>query len=123
MLPVDPPIIERWELPEGEFPDTIVIEGESFARAIRTQPYDGVIAQYRAMVPRNSAHLFVLNDGRWMIDHIDEYNPDMGYPLRHFIVDHPKGKGFLVAGAGLIGLAGAALYGESKKGNPNGNQP
>jgi len=122
MFPVDPPIIERWELPEGEFPETIVIDGDTFVRAVRQQGYEGVICQYRQAVPRNSAHLFVMKDGHWMIDHIDEYNPDMGFPVRHFVVDHPAGKGVLLAGAGLLGLGGAALYG-AKKEKTNGNEP
>lgn len=115
MIPVDPPIVESWELPEGEFPDVIEIDGKTFHRAIRQQGYDGVICQYREMVPRQSAHLFVMNNGTWQINHIDEYNPDMGYPVRHFIVDHPAGKGVLVAGAGLLGIGGATLVGAQKK--------
>ncbi len=117
MRKVDPPMIERWELPEGEFPEAITIDGMQFHRAIRKQPYEGVIEQYREAVPKNSAHLFVTNDGHWIIDHIDEYNPDLGFPVRHFIVDHPRGGSVLVAGLGVLGLAGSALVGLGEKNN------
>lgn len=117
MYPVDPPIVEPWEFPEGDFPDSIIIDGRVFHRAIRAQPYDGVIAQYREAVPRHSAHLLVY-PGQYVIDHVDEYNPDMGHPFRHFVKDHPRGKATIVTGAGLIGLAGAALFGEAKKKGP-----
>lgn len=115
MYKVEPPITDRWEFGD-EFPEAFELDGKVFELAIRKQPYDGVIAQYREAVPRDSAHLLVLNNGMWVIDHVDEYNPDRGHPLKHFIVDHPKGKGTLVAGAGLLGLAGAALVGTAQRG-------
>lgn len=107
---IEPPIQEVWTLGD-HFPESIEIEGTTFMRALRAQPYEGVIAQYREGVPRNSMHLLVMNDGSWVIDHVDEYNPDMGYPIRHFIVDHPAGKSLLVAGVGLVGVAGAVIAG------------
>lgn len=121
MYPVKPPITDVWEFDEP--PEAVEIDGKVFHRAIRAQPYEGVILQYREAVPRNSAHLLVKQDGYWIIDHVDEYNPDMGHPLRHFVVDHPKGQGTLVAGAGVIGLIGAALFGESRKEKKDGNEP
>lgn len=113
MYPVDPPLIGPWEF--SDFPDTIELEGKVFALAERSQPYEGVIAQYREMVPLESAHLFVTERGEWVIDHIDQYNPDMGYPLRHLVFDHPKGTGLLLMGAGVVGLAGSALAGIASK--------
>lgn len=113
MFPIDPPIREPW--PEQGFPDIIEIDGQTFARALRKQPYTGVIEQYRATVPRDSAHLLVLDDGTYQIDHVDEYNPDMGYPVRHWAVDHPKGIATLLLGGGALGLAGAAMYGKAKE--------
>lgn len=115
MYPIDPPIRERWLLDAGDFPEAIEIDGQVFTRAIRKQPYEGVIEQYRAAVPRDSAHLLVLEDGTYVIDHVDEYNPDMGAPLRHWVVDHPRGKATIVAGLGIAGVIGSALYGEAKK--------
>lgn len=116
MYPIEPAITGPWLLEPGDFPEVIEIEGQAFTRAIRKQPYEGVIEQYRAAVPRDSAHLLVLEDGSYLIDHVDEYNPDMGAPLRHWVVDHPRGKATIVAGLGVVGLVGSALYGEAKKG-------
>jgi len=115
MYKVDPPIIEKWELPEGEFPDSIEIEGRMFHRAIRKQPYEGIIEQYREAVPKESMHLLVTGDGRWIIDHVDEYNPDLGFPMRHFIVDHPRGSSLVVGGLGVLGVIGSTLVGLGEK--------
>lgn len=115
MYKLDPPITGVWEYGDT-FPDTFELDGQLFERSIRSAPYDGVVEQYRAAVPRDSVHLLVYEDGNWVIDHVDEYNPDRGHPVRHWIVDHPAGKGTVIAGAGVMGLIGAALYGESKKG-------
>lgn len=94
------PIYGDWSV--NDFPDRIEIDGQPFVRAIRKQPYSGVIEQYREEKPRDSMHLLVLDDGRWRIDHVDDYNPDMGHPVRHFLIDHPVGKVLLFTGAGLI---------------------
>jgi len=115
MRNIEPPIIEQWTY-DG-FPETIELEGTTFHRAIRKQPYEGVIEQYREMVPRQSMHLLVMGDGRWVIDHVDEYNPDMGHPVRHFLVDHPRGKSVLVAGFGVLGVLGSALVGLGEENN------
>ena len=111
MKRIEPAIIEKWELPSGEFPEFIEIAGTMFQRSVRSQPYEGVIEQYREMVPRDSMHLLVMQDGEFCIDHIDEYNPDMGYPLRHLIVDHPQGVAMVVAGVGTLGVLGSAMVG------------
>jgi len=113
MFPLEPPIRAPWSF--GDFPEAIEIDGQTFYRAVRKQPYDNVIEQYRAAVPRDSAHLLVLNDGSYIIDHVDEYNPDMGHPLRHWVVDHPRGMATIVLGAGALGLGASALYGQAKK--------
>ena len=114
---IEPPVVEPWDFAPGDFPDHIEIDGLVFNRAIRQQGYDGVICQYRQAVPRDSAHLLVLNDGRYVIDHIDSYNPDMGYPVRHFVVDHPMGKSVIVAGVGVLGVVGSVLAGLADKNN------
>jgi hypothetical protein len=111
MYPLDPPLSDTWMF-GNDFPDTFEIEGHTFHRAIRQQPYEGVICQYREAVPRDSMHLLVMNDGSYVIDHVDHYNPDMGAPVRHFLIDHPAGKPLLVAGVGILGVAGAAIFGK-----------
>lgn len=113
MHPLDPPIRAPWSF--SDFPDHIEIDGVVFNRAIRKQGYTGVIEQYRAATPRDSAHLLVLEDGTYQIDHVDEYNPDMGYPVRHWLVDHPRGVATVILGAGALGLGAAAVYGQVEK--------
>lgn len=111
MYLIEPPVSDVW--PHGQdFPDVFEIDGHTFHRAIRSQPYEGVICQYREAVPRDSMHLLVMNDGQYVIDHVDQYNPDMGFPVRHFLIDHPAGKPLLVAGVGILGVAGAAIFGK-----------
>jgi len=111
-FPIEPPEFGLWT--ERDFPQAVEIGGLTFARAIRRQPYKGVIAQYRQTVPRDSLHLMVLEDGNWVIDHADEYNPDMGHPVRHFIFDHPSAKPLILCGGGLIGLALAVKRGHTE---------
>jgi len=114
MYKIEPPLLGPWEY-GLEFPGSFELEGKTFERAIRAQGYDGVIAQYREAVPRDSAHLLVLDDGNWIIDHVDEYNPDRGHPVRHWIVDHPAGKGSVIAAVGVLGIAGSAIAGKMQK--------
>lgn len=116
MYKLDPPVYGKWQ--EEDFPDLVEIEGFIFEKAIRKQPYEGVIEQYRQACDRDSMHLLVTEDGDYLIEHIDEYNPDRGFPLRHFIYDHPKGPGTLLAGAGVAGIIGALVSGKKsgKKG-------
>ncbi len=70
------------------------MDGILFKRARWRGPAAGVVAQYRQAVATNSAHLDVLEDGTWRVDHYDEINPDWSAqaPLTHLIVDHPAGK-------------------------------
>jgi len=118
MVPLEAPLYGDWSLPS--FPNEIEIDGKVFHKAIRKQPYVGVIEQYREAVPRDSMHLVVLEDGQWMIDHVDAYNPDMGYPFRHFMIDHPIGKVFLFTGAGLISMGIAVKRGMTSKKEEDG---
>jgi hypothetical protein len=115
MYKLETPIYGEWlywvntgEGIEPDFPDAVEIDGVLFTRAERKQPYAGVLEQYREAVPRNSMHLMVLDDGYWIVEHVDEYNPDMGHPVRHFIKDHPFGKLLIFTGGGLI-MTGIAV--------------
>lgn len=98
-----------WNLPN--FPDRVRVDGRIFKRAGWKQPYPGVIAQYRADQPFNSEHLFVYSDRTFAIDHVDRFNPDHGYPIEHFLVDHPVGQ--VVLGGAIVGtifcVLGAAI--------------
>jgi len=49
--------------------------------------YPNVALQYRECTPTQSRHLFVHPDGSYTIDHIDDYNPDLGHSLHHFVFD------------------------------------
>lgn len=92
------------------FPESISVHGVTFEKAKWEQGYHGVIAQYREARARGSRHLFVYEDGQWAIDHVDQYNPDRGYPVEHFLVDHPVGQALtVVLGLGLVVGAGALL--------------
>lgn len=113
MLPLEVPEYGPWPL-EG-FPDALELGGVFYHRAIRKQWYRGVLEQYREAVPRDSAHLLVLDDGNWIVDHLDSYNPDMGYPVRHFLKDHPIGRGLIFTGTGLGMLAIAIQRGRIGK--------
>lgn len=112
-VPVDPPLSGDWPL--TSFPDSVTIDGTVFHRAMRRQPYEGVLEQYRAATPLYSAHLMVLDDGRWYIDHIDQYNPDMGHPVKHFFIDHPIGKVLVYTSGGIVGLGFAVMRGLNDK--------
>lgn len=92
---IDPPIVGRWP---GGSPELVELCGIRFRRARRwTQSYRGCVAQYREDVPRNSAHLLVLGDGTFRIDHRDAFNPDAS-PVSHFIADHPLGRAAMALG-------------------------
>jgi hypothetical protein len=84
-LPVDPPIRGKWT--SRSFPETVTLGGRVFQKAVWQWPRPGVVAQYRENVPESSRHLFVLQDGTFVIDHVDEANPDIGNPLAHFMND------------------------------------
>ncbi|MCW8134441.1 MAG: hypothetical protein KIT75_02080 [Planctomycetota bacterium] len=105
-LPV--PLSGYWPL--NSYPDEVLVNGRLFRKAQWRQPYDGVVEQYREAVARNSAHMKVYANGVWVIDHIDEDNPDMGRPIEHFLNDHPVGKTVKVVGIFALAflLVGAA---------------
>lgn len=114
MYSIDP-LYGDW--PFDDFPPVVEIDGQIFVKTIRKQPYSNVVEQYRQEVPRNSAHMLVLDDGHWIIDHVDEYNPDMGFPVRHFMIDHSAGRLLLYTSAGLVTMAIAVIRGSREKTN------
>lgn len=118
MYPVEP--AERGLWPYSDFPDAVEIDGNVFVKAIRKQPYAGVIEQYRQETPEDSAHLMVLESGIWVIDHVDEYNPDLGHPVKHFMVDHPIGRVLTYTAGGVVAMGLAIIAGKrsEKRGKP-----
>lgn len=96
------------------FPNEIRVGDRMFRRAEwREEKPGGVVDQYREAVAKNSQHLYVYGNGAWVVTHTDDVNPDIGdgtAPVRHFLADHPLGKGLLlVGGAVLAGVAIVAL--------------
>jgi hypothetical protein len=86
-IPVSPPLRGKWTA-KG-FPETVNLGSRVFKRAGWQRPIQGVVMQYRETSPTNSRHLFVLGDGTFVVDHVDEFNPDGpgGDPLAHFMAD------------------------------------
>lgn len=130
---IDPPLHGPFPL---ELPERIRIGFAVFARARWAQDKSGVVAQYREERPRHSMHLCVyragigdresardpdLADTRdpmldsfvYVIDHVDEVNPDAGLleAVGHLALDYAPGR---VAGSlalGAVVLAGAVGLG------------
>lgn len=100
---IDPAFQGQWPYPD--FPERVKIMGRPFRRARWRQPYDGVFEQYREETLGRSMHLKVRSDGSWIVDHLDEHNPDFGRPVEHFLSDHPAGK-FVKAVAPYIAVIG-----------------
>lgn len=98
---IAPPITGYWNL--NDYPPSVRVNGRVFSKAVFEQTYDGVVAQYREDVERNSQHLKVFANGTWRIDHVDDNNPDRGRPIQHFFSDHPLG------GVVAVGLAIGAV--------------
>jgi hypothetical protein len=81
MIPVRPALRGRWAL--DHFPPSVRLFGRIFRRAGFSWPKPGVVAQYREAVPQRSMHLVVYRNGNFMIDHLDEENPDGGRAMAH----------------------------------------
>ena len=99
------PLTGWWTL--SGFPEQVFLAGRRFLGARWKDEYPDVVEQYREAVPRNSMHLKISRDGRWVIDHIDEDNPDLGREIPHFFNDHAFGR-FLKAAGVVVGVAGCA---------------
>lgn len=82
---LDKPLVGKFPGELTNPPDSIRIRG---ARYIRTKGIarHGAELQYREDTPRNSAHLYVLPTGRYVIDHRDAVSPEHSV-LRHFVAD------------------------------------
>lgn len=98
------PIAGWWTL--QEFPERVAAGGRTFRLARWKQGYPGVVEQYREEVERYSMHMKVYANGYWVIDHIDEDNPDLGRELPHFFNDHPVGKAAKWVGTGAAVVGG-----------------
>lgn len=79
----------RGDWPYQGLPHRVTLAGRLFERARFFLPYPGVVGQYRETKPHDSAHLFVLENGRFVVPHIDEANPDLGpgLMLEHAVRD------------------------------------
>jgi hypothetical protein len=99
--------------PYSGTPDQVQLAGRRFQLATFRFYRSGVTAQYREAVPTSSLHLLVLDDGTYLVDHQDDFNPDgpQGSPLQHLVKDFiPSRAGFFVlAGLALAGLALVAV--------------
>jgi hypothetical protein len=105
-IPVEPHVYGTW--PFTNFPPQVSLNGQTFTRARWASPfYSGVVAQYRQAVPTDSQHLMIYDDGSFLIDHVDEANPDQGLVLQHAALDLGGplaiGLGMLGFGVGLVG--------------------
>ena len=95
----------------AELPDRVRLMGRDFVRARFRMWRAGVVAQYREAVPVNSLHVLVLDDGRYVIDHQDDFNPDQGNSIPHLFADFiPTRAGHflvlgLVAAVAVVGYA------------------
>ena len=107
---IDPPITGVWK--HRGFPKVVWEAGVQFVRSdFWTLPQRGVCAQYRQAVRENAAHLHVLVDGSFRIDHLDEANPDQGEVVQHFIKDTPVGKGLGPVACVALGVVTGASVG------------
>ena len=93
------------------FPDEVCLAGRRFRKARLKVSEEGVSEQYRECVAQNSYHVKVYENGVWVFDHIDKFNPDVGLlnAAFHFFVDVPAGRE-IAAGAAVAGL-GLAMFG------------
>jgi hypothetical protein len=107
--PVEPHIYGPW--PFQGLPPVVSLGSQTFMRARVASPfYSGVVGQYREAVPWNSQHMMVYGNGTFVIDHVDEANPDAGHLVAHALLDVNEG---VAVGAALFGLAlglGVGLY-------------
>lgn len=112
-IPVIPAITGTWPL--GFFPDEVQIAGSVFQRATWASPFEGAVAQYREVVEYDAMHLLIYRNGTFVIDHLDEANPDQGHVLEHAVLDKPLmttlACGLAGFGLGLVG--GLLLMGQS----------
>lgn len=78
------PVRGLW--PVAGRPSVVNLNGRRFLRSSGITKHTGTVAHYREDVPRNSAHLYLLSDGTYLINHLDEVNP-RDDTIAHFIKD------------------------------------
>lgn len=83
MIPIAP---ELGPWPFGGFPSVVELGGRVYRLSAWAFPYPHVVAQYRQAQPELAAHLQVLDDGTYLVDHLDESNPDYA-PIAHLVDD------------------------------------
>lgn len=83
MIPISP---QRGAWPFAGLPLAVALGGRVYRRSEWAFPYPHVVAQYREDRPEHSAHLHVFDDGSWLVDHLDESNPDFA-PVAHLLDD------------------------------------
>jgi hypothetical protein len=98
-IPLAMPVRAAW--PHPDLPPTVHLQGRTFRQTSLALPVAGAVGHYREAVPFQSAHLVILDDGTYLIDHIDEANPDMGQAAAHAALDAPEA---LTAGLAVAGL-------------------
>jgi hypothetical protein len=121
-IPIDPPFSGKWPL--VGYPEVVRWRGREFRRATWTWPYENVVAQYREVADRNAMHMLVYSSGRFVIDHLDEANPDRGLVLEHAVLDvaqTPVGAVIkttaVMAGLALGAVAIGGLFGAMSRRN------
>ncbi len=89
-IDLENPVRGAWVLPD--LPEAIFVGGfpSVFDRTPWAMPHLGVVAHYRERVAYNSAHLFVLENGRFEITHLDEVHPATDL-VEHAIRDFDAG--------------------------------
>jgi hypothetical protein len=99
--PVEPHVSGSWAF-QG-LPHQVSLNGRTFNRARIASPfYSGVVGQYREAVPWNAQHLMVFGNGMYVVDHVDEANPDYGHLVAHALLDVGE---YVAVGSAVLGLA------------------
>ena len=76
----------RGPWPYPDLPRVAMIRGHRFERRDFGFGGEDVIAEYQEAVPTLAAHLYVLDDGSYEVDHVDDFHPQDD-PIGHFVVD------------------------------------
>jgi hypothetical protein len=79
-----PLVVGRWPYPD--LPRVVQVRGHAFERRDFGFGGEDVIAEYQEAVPTLAAHLYVMRDGTYQVDHVDDFNPSDD-PIGHFVVD------------------------------------
>ena len=108
-VPLNDPVSGQW--PFSDYPIQVDINGSRFIEAYYEFPYVGVVAQYREDRDYGSKHLMVYDDGSYLIDHLDEANPDRGHVSEHLMLDvMPTTGGFIITSALAASITLALIH-------------